>query len=129
MAQAETVLEARRRVTTHADAQQDGFLGRLRQAQVDRAALDDLMDALRTLSRTLRHAESLDRVLVGQLWGIAFRARSWALSSDGRLVRDGQLSEVERVKLERWIAAYEWAVVGWLDGQDDDTALVLWREL
>ena len=69
------------------------------------------------------------RVLVGQLWGIAFRARSWALSSDGRLVRDGQLSEVERAKLERWIAAYEWAVVGWLDGQDDDTALVLWREL
>ena len=129
MAQRVSTAEARRRLAMHVDPDGDGFLGRLRRVGPERAAFDDLMDAVTTLSRTLRLAESLDRRLVRELWQVGFCARAWALDPAGRLVRTGRIDARQQAALARWIAAYEWAVAGWLDGEDDVTALALHRDL
>lgn len=129
MAQPQTSTEARERLAVHADARQDGFLGRLWHHGPDRAAFDDLVTAIGPLARTLRHAPTFDRVLVQQLWSIGYYARNWALHPDGRLVRGGRISVEDQARLARWVAAFEWAVAAWLAGEDDTTALALYRDL
>src|SRR5262245_37045603 len=81
-----------------------GFLGSLRpyRGHLVEESFHEVMAALRALAPTF-HQPTVDREVVGALWGICHLARSWGVHPDGMLRRNGLIQEQDIARLERWV--------------------------
>ena len=107
-----------------------GFLGSLRPyaGSLNPDNFREVMDALVVLASDLREKPSVDRQVVGALWGIVNLSRVWAIEPDGMLQRNGLIDERDIQRLARWIGMISYATMTLLDGGSEEEAFDDYRK-
>jgi len=101
-----------------------GFLGQLRPFRkvLRPENFDEVAEAIRTLAPMLQ-AETLDRQVMNDLWGICHLARLWGIEPDGMLRRNGLITPQQIETLDDWVSRISFTVMLLLDGADPESAL------
>jgi hypothetical protein len=93
-----------------------GFLQTLRPYRgLRQDAYDHLLESVRAIQSELEDGDTVDKRIVGALWLICFRARSWGLDPGGMLRRNDLINEEDQRRLEAW-----------LDDLSEDIESLLW---
>ncbi len=102
-----------------------GFLGMLRpfRGEIIEENFHEVMDAIKTLSKSFRNDKLIDKQVMSSLWGICHLTRSWAIDPDGMLQQNNLLTQEQIDLLEQWIETISYSTFCFLDGCDDQTAL------
>ncbi len=102
-----------------------GFLGTIDAGNVrlNRAALDDMMSCLRALGPTLSVGRVVERETISLLWTIVSFSRVWSATDfEGRLDVRARWSPQEATALQRRVDAISYAVMIFIDTNDEDEA-------
>ena len=107
-----------------------GFVGSLRPytGKLYPENFHEVMAALATLALELEQP-TVDREIIGALWGITHFARAWGLEPDGMLRRNDLISDEDVDTLSSWVDAISYATVTLLDGGGLDEAFSSYREI
>lgn len=101
-----------------------GFLSMLRPYKGLRPEVyAHLIECVRALLPHLKNDSTLDRRIIGSLWGICHLARSWGLEPDGMLRRNGLISDEDRLTMERWIEELSYDLMAIFDGGEAEGPL------
>jgi hypothetical protein len=117
---------------THGDIShtktQKGFLGMLRpfDGQLYEDNFHELMTILTTIKQHFR-SDTLDREIISSFWSICHLSKAWVLNPDSMLRRNNLLSDNQIKQLLIWVDCISYAVMGLLDGMDDEDAFELYR--
>ena len=105
-----------------------GFLGMLRplDGQLSEDNFHEIMTILKTLKRHFKD-DKIDRQIISSFWGICHFAKAWGLDEKGMLRRNNLLNEKQIKQLSVWIECISYAVMGLLDGMDDEDAFELYK--
>ena len=92
--------------------QDGGFMGSL---EVYRGLNEDnfheVMAAIVAVAPHLLRSQQVDRDIMSSLWDLCRTARRWGIHADGRLQRNGLITDEDVERLEGWVDAIEWAVM------------------
>ena len=125
--------EAKARLAVHTgliEGDEDGFLNMLRPYRgLKVAVFADLAEAVAVVVPELRGGTALDRDLMSSLWGVVFFANYWGINPEGMLQQNNLITHADVERLRRWTDAIGCAVAMSLDGQDEESALSLLRDL
>lgn len=105
-----------------------GFLGMLRpfDGQLYEDNFHELMTILKTLKEHFRDYK-IDRQIISSFWGICHFGKAWGLDEEGMLRRNNLLSDRQIKQLSIWLECISYAVMGLLDGMDDEHAFELYK--
>jgi hypothetical protein len=100
-----------------------GFLGSLRpyQGHLVEENFVEVMESLRMLAPELSGI-TVDREVVGALWGLCHLARAWGLEPGGMLRRNGLISAADVETLAGWVDQLSYATMCLLDGSGEEAA-------
>jgi hypothetical protein len=116
--------EAKKALFSHAGPDlKTGFLGMLRPyGGLQEESFHEVMAALAVLGPSLGSGGTVDRQVMGSLWGICVLAECWGVEPDGMLQRNKLISPDDVQRLAEWIKIISWTVMFLLDGAGEEAA-------